>query len=102
MMAGVSYYLLLNTLMMSFVVATLRTVSNPLVLPRHSVSVILSFSCAGNETNITDCIDSEPVFVTLCNNAQSAFIQVTCPGMTALTFHVILFYWSLFSSPSSG
>ena len=87
--------------MMSFVVATQRTVFSPLVLPKRPVSVMLSFSCAGNETNITDCIDSEPAFVTLCNNSQSAFIAVTCPSMTALTFHVILFYWSLFSSPST-
>ena len=100
-MALVSYYLLLNALMMSLFLATRRTVFSPLVLPKRPVSVMLSFSCVGNETNITDCIDSEPAFVSLCNNSQSEFIQVTCPGMKALTFHVMLFYWSLFSSPSS-
>ena len=91
-MAGVSCYLLLNVLMISFVVAIQwNTISNPLVLPKRPVSVMLGFSCTGNETNITDCIDSEPAFVSLCNNSQSRFIQVTCPGMIALTFCVILF-----------
>ena len=90
-MAGVSCYLLLNVLMISFVVATLRSVFSPLVLPKRPVSVMLGFSCTGNETDITDCIDSEPAFVSLCNNSQSRFIQVTCPGMIALTFCVILF-----------
>ena len=89
-MGGVSYYLLLHTLMRLFVVAIRwYTVSNPLTLPKESITVILHLSCIGNETNITDCIDSEPDFVTLCNNSQSAFIEVTCPGMTTLTFHVI-------------
>ena len=89
--------------MISFVVANLTTVFSPSVLPKYPSSVMLGFSCAGNETDIIDCIDdSEPAFVSLCNNSQSSFIQVTCPGMMALTFYVILFYWSLFSSPSSS
>ena len=80
---------ILNALMMSFVVATQRTVFSPLVLPKRPVSVILHFSCVGNETNINDCIDSEPDFVSLCNNIESEFIAVTCPGMTALAFYII-------------
>ena len=72
-----------------FVAIMWYTVSNPLTLPKDSLSVILHLSCIGNETNITDCIDSEPAFVTLCNNSQSEFIAVTCPGMTALPFRII-------------
>ena len=78
-MAGVSYYLLLNLLVISFVVAIgWNTVSNPLALPKDSLSVKLDLSCTGNDTGITDCIDSQPAFV---NNSQCVFIKVTCPGM---------------------
>ena len=74
-------------IMTSFVVAIRwDTVSNPLALPKDSLSVKLDLSCIGNETNITDCIDSELTFV---NNSQCAFIKVICPGMTAFVFHVI-------------
>ena len=69
-----------------FVAIRWYTVSNPLTLPKDSLSVILHLSC---ETNITDCIVSEPDFVNLCNNIKSTFIEVTCPGMTALVFHII-------------
>ena len=86
-MEGVSYYLLLHTLIRSFAVAIRwYTVSNPLALPKDSLSVKLDLSCIGNETNITDCIDSELTFV---NNSQCTFIEVKCPGMTAFVFHVI-------------
>ena len=80
---------IMRYIMALFVAGILDIVSNPLALPKHPVSVMFSFSCAGNETNISDCIDSEPAFVSLCNNSQSAYIEVTCPGMIALAFHII-------------
>ena len=78
-MGGVSYYLLFHTSIGLFVVAIRwYTVSNPLALPEDSLSVKLDLSCIGNETNIIDCIDSQP---TIVNNNQCIFITVTCPGM---------------------
>ena len=86
-MRGVSYYLLLNVLIISFVVAIWwNTVFNPIALPNDSLNVKLDLSCTGNETDITDCIDSQPDFV---KNSRCVFIKVICPGMIASVVNVI-------------
>ena len=74
-------------IMTSFVVEILwYTVSSPRALPKDSLNVKVDLSCTGNETGITDCIDSQPNFV---KNSHCVFIKVICPGMIASVVNVI-------------